>query len=304
MAHATTWDSFYARYGGRFYKDRHWVRREVSELMPASVQASPLTWCPPLGEGVDLAEPAKDDPPTAEELSGKKVGLEVGCGCGSLAFPLLRANDDAFLLACDFSAEAISLLKARVEYGSQLRTTSRRIYAWVGDVVSDNDWDWVESLARDIGGLDFVTMVYVLSAIEPRDMRRSVRRLARLLKPAGLLFFRDYAAGDMAQGRFDARGDKNKLGQDTYARGEGTLARYFALDEVQSLFEDDGLFEHTQLTTVKREIVNRKLDITMNRIWLQAKFIKRPDPTVTSPPSSLSSSSEEEEEGAHTLGGG
>lgn len=80
-------------------------------------------------------------------------------------------------------------------------------------------WLWVESLAREVGGLDFVTIIYVLSAIDRDDMRRAVERLAKLLKVGGLLFFRDYAAGDMAQHRFDARGAKNKLDNETYARG-------------------------------------------------------------------------------------
>mmetsp|Transcript_1174 Transcript_1174/g.3395 ORF Transcript_1174/g.3395 Transcript_1174/m.3395 type:complete len:91 (+) Transcript_1174:26-298(+) len=31
---ARTWDKFYERYGVKFYKDRHWLRREVTELMP------------------------------------------------------------------------------------------------------------------------------------------------------------------------------------------------------------------------------------------------------------------------------
>lgn len=124
-------------------------------------------------------------------------------------------------------------------------------------------------------------MIYVLSALEPTAMRAAVTRLARLLKPGGLFFFRDYASGDMAQERFNARGAKNKRDEHTYARGEGTLAHYFTRDEVRSLFEDDGLLRHTQLTTVERAIENRKMAITMQRIWLQAKFLRQEpdDPT-------------------------
>lgn len=132
------------------------------------------------------------------------------------------------------------------------------------------NWLWVESLANEIGGLDFVTIIYVLSAIDRTHMQRAVQRLARLLKVGGLLFFRDYAAGDMAQHRFDARGAKNKLDSETYARGlcshslfqvsfpvtrsgagEGTLAHYFTHDEIRSLFEHDGMLEQKQLITVR-----------------------------------------------------
>lgn len=84
MAAAEQWDGFYSRYGVKFYRDRHWLRREVMELMPPSVQASPLTWCPPL-EAPAGARDVKvaDVQPSATEVAGNVVGLEAGCGCGS-----------------------------------------------------------------------------------------------------------------------------------------------------------------------------------------------------------------------------
>ena len=42
------WNDFYSQKGVRFYKDRHWLRRELVELMPLSVRSSPLAWCAPL----------------------------------------------------------------------------------------------------------------------------------------------------------------------------------------------------------------------------------------------------------------
>ena len=281
-----TWESFYQSYGGQFYKDRHWLRREVPELMPLSVRANPLRWCPPLeGTGVPVA----DVPPSREELRGRIVGLEAGCGCGSATFPLARANDDLFILACDFSPQGIRLLKHRDEYNAQLRADSRRIYAWVSDV-SKRD-PWLEGIAKDIGGLDFVTLIYVLSAIEPNDMRPVIRRLANLLRPGGLLFVRDYAAGDMKQSRFDQKGAKMKDNV-TYQRGEGTFAHYFTIDELRSLCCDDGVpLNPIQLMNVQRDIVNRKADLTMHRIWIQAKFRRGDDDRLLLPaPLSLSGS--------------
>lgn len=78
-------DKFYSKYGVKFYKDRHWLRREVSELMPAPVRASPLTWCPPLATPAECRPDLKlaDVRPTASEVAGKLIGLEAGCGCGS-----------------------------------------------------------------------------------------------------------------------------------------------------------------------------------------------------------------------------
>ena len=108
------------------------------ELMPLSVRSSPLAWCAPLagaseGEATSVAD---DAVPTREDLDGMVVGLEAGCGCGSAAFPLLRANPELFILATDFSAEAIGLLRGRDEYVRQSALRPRRIFAWVSDIAA------------------------------------------------------------------------------------------------------------------------------------------------------------------------
>jgi len=237
------------------------------------VRRNPRRWCPPLQADGD---PVPDVPPSHAELEGRVVGLEAGCGCGSATFPLARANPDAFLFACDFSAAAVTLLKRRDEYEAQLRADKRRVYAFVADVADEESW--LDDLARQIGGLHFVTLVYVLSALQnPADMRRAVVRLARLLRPGGLFFFRDYAAGDMKQAHFDER-PHNALPDGTYRRGEGTFAHYFEKPELQALFESDGLLVRTQLVNVERQIVNRKADLTMNRLWIQAKYRRAQQP--------------------------
>ena len=275
------WDRFYAQKGVRFYKDRHWLRRELLELMPPAVRDDPMRWCAPLasdGTGV-----AVDVAPSVHELARMTVGLEAGCGCGSAAFPLLRANDDVFVLATDFSAEAIRLLKSRDEYENQLSSSTRRIHAWVSDVAAppgDARWAAVEALADALGGLHFLTFVFVLSALEAEQMVAAVRRAARLLRPGGLLFFRDYGAGDLAQRRLDDRGQTDGAG--TYERGEGTLARYFSLEEVGDLFPP-ALFDRVELRHVERDITNRAQGVTMNRRWVQAKFARRGAPPCFEP---------------------
>jgi hypothetical protein len=50
----------------------------------------------------------------------------------------------------------------------------------------------------------------------------------QVLKPEGLVFFRDYAAGDEAQQRFaEQDSSKKKLGENFYVRQDGTLAYFF-----------------------------------------------------------------------------
>ena len=145
----------------------------------------------------------------------------------TLARPgLTERSVTAQVLATDFSAEAIRILRGRGEYAAQLGGP-RRLHAFVGDVsapTGEGAWAWVEALAAAVGGLHFVTMVFVLSALEGDEIPRAVARASSLLRPGGLAFFRDYGAGDLAQRRLEAKGQTDGAGR--YERGEGTLARY------------------------------------------------------------------------------
>lgn len=52
--------------------------------------------------------------------------------------------------------------------------------------------------------------------------------VVQVLKPGGLVLFRDYAAGDEAQQRFaEQDSSKKKLGENFYVRRDGTLAYFF-----------------------------------------------------------------------------
>ena len=71
-----------------------------------------------------------------------------------------------------------------------------RVKAFVADITRPDD------LLANIppGSVDFVSMVFVLSAISPDMMHAAISNVARLLKPGtGKLLFRDYGRGDMAQ---------------------------------------------------------------------------------------------------------
>jgi len=74
------------------------------------------------------------------------------------------------------------------------------------------------------GEVDIVTMIFVLSAIPPEAMVRALRNVAGLLRPGGVVIFRDYGQYDMAQLRFGAG---HRLEDGLYVRQDGTLAYYF-----------------------------------------------------------------------------
>ena len=76
------WDLFYKRNETRFFKDRHWTIREFQELSEA-----------------DHGD------------QGRRVLLEVGCGVGNFAFPLLEETSSWFIYACDLSPRAIEMVQ-------------------------------------------------------------------------------------------------------------------------------------------------------------------------------------------------
>ena len=80
--------------------------------------------------------------------------LQVGCGPGNTAFPLLESNAGMHVWACDSSKEAVRLFRA---HPSDARA---RTQAWVADIVHDD-----LTAHAPPASMDFCTMVFVLSAI-------------------------------------------------------------------------------------------------------------------------------------------
>ena len=85
--------------------------------------------------------------------------LQVGCGVGNTAYPLLDLNKHSKVFACDFAPSAVNLVKAHPEY------SCGRMHAFVADVTCDDLTAEVPAAAVDI-----CTMVFVLSAITPAKM--------------------------------------------------------------------------------------------------------------------------------------
>ncbi|NXP30220.1 METL2 protein, partial [Leiothrix lutea] len=188
--------------------------------------------------------------------------LEVGCGAGNSVFPILKVlcnTPGTFLYCCDFASGAVELVKSHSSYNSAWCS------AFVHDVCDDAlPYPFPDEI------LDVILLVFVLSTIHPDRMQGAVNRLAKLLKPGGMLLFRDYGRYDTAQLRFKKG---HCLSENFYVRGDGTRVYFFTKDEVRNMFNLAGLTEVQNLVD-RRLQVNRKKKVKMQRVWIQSKFQK------------------------------
>ncbi|NXL76607.1 METL2 protein, partial [Leptocoma aspasia] len=188
--------------------------------------------------------------------------LEVGCGAGNSVFPILKVlcnTPGTFLYCCDFASGAVELVKSHSSYNSAWCS------AFVHDVCDDAlPYPFPDEI------LDVILLVFVLSTIHPDRMQGIVNRLAKLLKPGGMLLFRDYGRYDTAQLRFKKG---HCLSENFYVRGDGTRVYFFTKDEVWNMFNLAGLTEVQNLVD-RRLQVNRKKKVKMQRVWIQSKFQK------------------------------
>lgn len=228
------WDLFYKRNDTRFFRDRHWTTREFSELI------------------------SDEDGSVNGEL---KRLLEVGCGVGNFVFPLIedKHNSNYFIYACDFSQRAVDFVKQHKLYDESV------IKAFQCDITTES---LLETIEED--SLDIISMIFVLSAIHPTKFETVLATLLRLLKPGGILLFRDYGLYDMAQIRFKPG---NKISDNFYVRQDGTRSYYFSVEEIEKLVKAVGLNVISN-EYVHRKTINIKENVDKDRVFLQGKFKK------------------------------
>lgn len=231
------WNQFYRNNGSSFFKDRKWLSIEFPELFTPKDTSSSTSFT--------LAE--------------------LGCGAGNTVFPFLQEmhlqnRKNVFAYACDYSSVAVNVVKSSPHYDES------RMKALVYDLTSPDLPQGVEE-----GSVDICTCIFVLSAISPKDWRQAAKNLYRMLKPGGLVLFRDYGRYDLAQLRMK----KDRLLDDNfYRRGDGTRVYFFTNQELeQDIFGACG-FEVVQNDSDKRLLVNRKEQLQMYRCWQQGKFRK------------------------------
>ncbi|XP_028326215.1 tRNA N(3)-cytidine methyltransferase METTL6 [Gouania willdenowi] len=224
------WDLFYKRNTTNFFKDRHWTTREFEELHACRKSEK-------------------------EQL----VLLEAGCGVGNCLFPLLENDLNIFVYACDFSPRAVEFVKQNPVYCAE------RCCAFQCDLTTDDLRDNVPESSVDV-----VTLIFVLSAIHPDKMKQVLENISKVLKPGGIILFRDYGLHDHAMLRFKPG---NKLGNNFYVRQDGTRSYFFSKEFLAELFEETG-FQSVINEYVLRETVNKKEGLSVPRVFLQSKFTK------------------------------
>ncbi|KAJ1902412.1 hypothetical protein LPJ66_000023 [Kickxella alabastrina] len=256
---AAFWDSFYANNQNKFFKDRHWLRVEFSELFEWTNDRASADKSNAADKLEDQVVKIKVEH-ASTPADGKFRIMEVGCGAGNAVFPLLADVRDPclFVYACDYSKTAINVVKANEAYNES------RCKAFVWDLSSADLPEGVEPASVDI-----MLMIFVFSALHPDQWAQAVENAYRVLKPGGILLFRDYGRNDLTQLRFKK---SRLLDSNFYVRGDGTRVYFFTNDELAEVF--GGKFTVEQNAIDRRLLVNRKLELKMYRVWLQAKFRK------------------------------
>lgn len=215
---AKHWDNFYKANAGNFFRNRKWLHLEFPELVRA-----------------------------AEPDAGPMTIAEIGCGAGNAVFPLLSANrnPDLSLRAYDYSSHAVKVVQTNPLYEAP---PAGNIHAAVWDLAS-------QSLPPGLapGSVDIVILIFVLSALHPREWRQAITNIHTLLKPGGRVLFRDYGRHDLTQLRFKT----GRLLEDNfYIRGDKTRVYFFELDELALLFTGARVpasFRTTDTETVEDE---------------------------------------------------
>lgn len=225
------WDIFYKNNKDNFFKDRHYIDREFSEIL-------------------SFVEKGEKD---AGNL------LEIGCGVGNTIFPLMEKYPNFKFYGFDISPRAVQMIKESPKYDPS------RIFVEVVDIAKD-------PFPTTFEKANIATLVFVLSAISPENHDLVVKKIADYLPKDCILYIRDYGRYDMAQLKL-ANHKTAKLKDNFYVKADGTRVYYFTTEEIKALFEKHG-FEVLENAYHYRLVENKKQDLKMNRVWLQAKFRK------------------------------
>lgn len=143
------------------------------------------------------------------------------------------------------------------------------IKTFVADITEEDTPSYICELEK----VDIVLLIFVLSAIHPEKMKNVITHAHNYLKKGGHVILRDYGLYDLSQIRFAKKKNK-RISENFYFRGDKTFVYFFKTEELHDLFCKDNRFKEVENRYITRIVKNRKRDIEMKRIWVQAIFKK------------------------------
>lgn len=272
-----SWNKFYRQNQDSFFKDRHYLFKEF--VFPENV--------------LNVTRNVLTDDTRRDELgaiSDKFVICDLGCGVGNTAFPLL---DDYEIFRADLKSKSVHQSRQMHFVGVDTSEVAVKLFndrgqeekyrdsffASCGDLCSESLIADSPLLSAYVDRCDCALLIFVLSAVSSQSWSTVLMTAHSLLKPGGVVVFRDYCFGDMAQLRFERRNIENpetrtnRLGDNSYIRGDGTRATFFTTDELERIFVAAG-FKKRKVWIDSKTFANRARELEMKRLWLNAIFEK------------------------------
>jgi SAM-dependent methyltransferase len=255
---AFAWDEFYTNHGTRFFKDRHYLDKAFPDEFSSQKQSKDI------------------------DSSNSRTLVEIGCGVGNLLMPLFETENGSWevIHGLDISKEAIRLLREDdrfLSFNERGKTTTppRAAFGHVCDISQEF------SLPKCCVGVSNVTtLLFCLSAIDPKKMATAAKNVASTLKPGGKLVFRDYGRYDEAQIKLGTSRSK-QISEHFYRKHDGTKCFYFTTEDVQRLFGTESGLHVIELKYLRRIYHNKATGQKRRRVWVQGRFWK-PDEGNTS----------------------
>ena len=206
--------------------------------------------------------------------------LELGCGNGSSCLPLLLANPDARVVACDFAESAVTATRLAASNAG----VSSRLVAFQADPGSGSADEFAAALSAAVllagwpplKHFDAVLAVFVLSALPPARVQNFLASACSCLRPGGCLLARDYGLFDQAHLRFSREASAR-----LFSRQDGTLARFFDRDELVDVVcrgaASAGVHLAGEAEWHTVAVPNRAKSISMRRVFVHAVFTRALD---------------------------
>ncbi|GAA5937959.1 hypothetical protein JCM3775_002407 [Rhodotorula graminis] len=229
------WNQFYKHHAATpFFKDRHWTLREWPQLAALGNAAA----------GHDADELGDSTSGSRAKGKGKAV-LEVGCGTGAFIYPLLEQYPSARFVAFDFAKKAVELTLSNANHDPVHCHIFQHDLTAPRAVLDGKLAQPPPEFGEPVLEFDFVSAVFVLSALDPAKQAKAMQTLVSLLAPGGSLLFRDYALHDAAQLRFHSLPSASYAANPSllsdslplYRRGDNTLTYFFTADDVRTLVD-------------------------------------------------------------------